>query len=213
MTFKTHPKVYRFKKITDWLSRGTYSKNLAKELEEDFKIRETILSFFGKKAMIEKIEIERVGDKINILIHTAKPGLVIGQKGELVEKLKQKIKKEILKEEKELRVEIRDVPFPWASAEIVAQWVALQLEKRLPYRKVLKQALAKASSTKGVKGVKIQVSGRLDGVEIARSEWVKKGALPRTTIRSDIDFAVKEAKTKVGIVGVKVWIYKGERED
>ena len=212
MTFKTHPKVYRFKKITDWLSRGSYSKNLAKELEEDFKIREMVFSYFGKKAMIEKVELERVGDKINVLIYTAKPGLVIGQKGELVEKFKQKIKSQIFKGKKELRVEIRDVQFPWASAEIVAQWVALQLEKRIPYRKVLKQALEKVSTTKGVKGVKIQVSGRLDGVEIARSEWMKKGSLPRTTIRSDIDFAVKDAKTKVGIVGVKVWVYKGERE-
>jgi len=212
MTFKTHPKVYRFKKITDWLSRGSYSKNLAKELEEDFKIREMVFSYFGKKAMIEKVELERVGDKINVLIYTAKPGLVIGQKGELVEKFKQKIKSQIFKGKKELRVEIRDVQFPWASAEIVAQWVALQLEKRIPYRKVLKQALEKVSITKGVKGVKIQVSGRLDGVEIARSEWMKKGSLPRTTIRSDIDFAVKDAKTKVGIVGVKVWVYKGERE-
>ncbi|MGB9598439.1 MAG: 30S ribosomal protein S3, partial [Minisyncoccales bacterium] len=155
---------------------------------------------------------ERVGERVDVFIFTAKPGFVIGPKGELVERLKQKIKNHILKGKSDLRIEIRDVQRPWVSAQIIAQWVALQLEKRMPYRKVLKQALEKATVNKEVKGVKIQVSGRLDGVEISRSEWMKKGSLPRTTLRADIDFAVKEAKTKVGIVGVKVWIYKGEKE-
>lgn len=213
MTFKTPPRVCRAQRMKDWLSRGTYEKNWAQKLKEDFEVRQLIFNTFGKKSLIEKVEIERVGEKITIIIFTAKPGFVIGQKGEMVERIREKIRNKIFKGEKEIYLEIRETSLPWVSASIVAQWVALQLEKRMPYRKVIKHALNKVMANKQVKGAKIQVAGRLDGVEIARTEWVKKGRLPRITLRSDIDFACEDAKTKVGIVGVKVWIYKGEKEE
>jgi small subunit ribosomal protein S3 len=117
------------------------------------------------------------------------------------------------KERKEVRIEIREIKDPWASASLVAQWVAQQIEKRVPYRKVLKQGLAKVSAHKEIQGVKIEVSGRLNGNEIARREWLKSGRLPLQTLRSDIDYMQTEAYCTYGVIGVKVWIYKGEKFD
>lgn len=210
MAFKSHPKGLRLKRMEDWNSRGFYEKNFSTMLEEDFKIRKFLEEKF-ERLTIEKIEIERSPGKINLIINTPRPGLIIGRGGQDVERLKDEIEKKILKGKKEIRIEIREVRNPWISAALVAKWMAIQIEKRVPYRRVLKQALARIMNQKGVEGARVQVAGRLDGVEIARTEWLKQGRLPRQTLRADIDFAQATAFCTYGTVGVKVWIYKGEK--
>ncbi len=257
MSHKVHPKAYRIKEISDWSSRGFYKKP-ADNLEEDFKVRK----FLGKKlkkAGVEKIDIERFSNKLNVIVFSSRPGIIIGRRGEGVENLKQQLIKKIITtkelgeykklarkdlgknrynknqeishplkkstakeknsslgrepKKKEVRIEIREVRNPWTSASLSAQWVAQQIEKRVNHRRVLKQAIGKIMINKEVKGVKIEVSGRLNGVEIARREWLRKGQLPLQTIRADIDYAKAEAHCTYGVIGVKVWIYKGEKFD
>lgn len=210
MAKKTNPKILRIKGIENWNSRGFYEKDFAKLLEEDFKIRQYLNEKIGKSGL-EKIIIERFPEKINLIIYTSRPGLIIGRKGEGVEKIVQTLKKNVVGEKKDLKVEIREVKNPWTSAPLVAQWMAEQIEKRVPYRRVLKGALARIMSQKEIQGAKVEVSGRLDGVEIARKEWLKSGRLPRQTLRADIDYAESRAFCTYGTVGVKVWIFKGER--
>lgn len=210
MAKKVHPKAFRIRKTEDWDSRGIYEKDFSLKLEEDFKIRRFLEEKIGELGL-EKIEIERFPAKINIIISTARPGLIIGRGGEGVEKLKEELEKKILKTSSELKIEIREVKNPWTSAVLVAKWMASQVEKRVGYRKVLKQALDKIMVQKGVEGAKVQLAGRLDGIEIARTEWLKKGRLPRQTLRANIDFAEDRAYCTYGVVGVKVWIYKGEK--
>jgi small subunit ribosomal protein S3 len=197
--------------MEDWNSRGFYEKDFAKKLEEDFKIRKYLEENF--KEGLERIEIERSPGRINLIINTSRPGLIIGRGGEGVEKIKKDIEEKILKRKGELRIEVREVKNPWASATLVAKWMAGQIEKRVPYRRVLKTALARIMAQKGVEGARVQVAGRLDGVEIARTEWLQQGRLPRQTLRSNIDYAQATAFCTYGTVGVKVWIYKGEKFD
>ncbi|MCD6402448.1 30S ribosomal protein S3 [bacterium] len=213
MAHKVHPKIFRVKETSDWNSRGFYEKDFAQKLEQDFKIRQFLKKKLGSMG-IEKVEIERFPGKINVIISTIRPGFIIGRGGKGIEELKEELEKEILRGRKkgeEIRLEVREVKTPWASATLTAQWMAQQIEKRIPYRRVLKQALNKVMSVKGVKGCRVQVSGRLNGVEIARKEWLQKGRLPRQTIRADIDYAHKEAYCSYGVIGVKVWIYKGDK--
>jgi len=210
MGHEVHPKAFRIKEITDWNSRGFYKKKLPEYLEEDFKIREFLKKRIGKLG-IEKIEIERFPGKITVIISSARPGLIIGRGGEGIEELRKQLEKELVKGKKEIKIEIREVKNPWASASLAAQWVAQQIEKRTPFRRVLKQAIDKIMVTKGVEGCRVEVAGRLGGVEIARTEWLKRGRLPRQTIRADIDYAKAEALCTYGIIGIKVWIYKGEK--
>lgn len=219
MTHRVHPKVFRIKEITDWDSRGFYQKNFPANLEEDFKIREFLRKKLGKIG-VEKIEIERFPEKINIVISSARPGMIIGRGGGGVEELKRELEA-ILKfttpalgagtRKRELKLEIREVKNPWASASLAGQFIAQQIEKRIHHRRVLKQALDKIMAVKGVEGVRVEVAGRLNGVEIARTEWLKRGKLPRQTIRADIDYAKSRAYCTYGVIGIKVWIYKGER--
>jgi len=212
MTHKVHQKVFRIKEVSDWDSRGFYGKNFSQKLEEDFKIRRFLKEKLGNIG-IEKVEIERFPGKINVIVSTLRPGLVIGRGGKGVEELRKELVDRVFKKEekKELRLEIKEVKDPWSSATLAAQWLAQQIEKRVRYRRVLKQAISKISSAKGVKGCRAQVTGRLNGVEIARREWLQKGKLPRQTIRADIDFAHTKAFCTYGVIGVKVWIYKGEK--
>jgi len=214
MAHEVHPKVFRIKDLSDWHSRWLDKKNFPQYLEEDFMIREFLNKKFGKMGL-EKVEIERFPGKIIVIIYSARPGLIIGRGGEGVEGLTKKIKNIISKfhpkEKLELKIEIREVKNPWTSSALVAQWIAQQIEKRTPFRRVLKQALEKIMSQKGVEGARVEVAGRLDGAEIARTEWLKKGKLPRQTLRADIDFAKSTAFCTYGAVGVKVWIYKGEK--
>jgi len=210
MTKNVHPKAFRIRRIEDWDVRGFYEKNFAPLLEEDFKIREFLKKKIGKLG-VEKIEIDRSPGKINVIISSARPGLIIGRGGGGVEELKKEIEKEILKIKSELKIEIREIRTPWLSASLIAQWMADQIEKRVRYRRVLKGALDKIMSQKGVEGARVEVAGRLDGVEIARREWLKRGRLPRQTLRADIDYAQARAYCTYGVVGIKVWIYKGEK--
>jgi len=213
MTHRVHPKAFRIKEITDWNSRGFYQKSLPQYLEEDFKIREFLKKKIGKLG-VEKIEIERFPGKIIIIISSARPGLIIGRGGGGIEELKKELELSLVpgnEEKKEIKLEIKEIKNPWASAPLAAQWIAQQIEKRIPPRRVLKQALDKITVSKTVKGARVEVSGRLGGAEIARRQWLKKGKLPRQTLRADIDYAQEEAFCTYGVIGVKVWIYKGEK--
>jgi len=218
MSHKVHPKAYRLRELADWESRWFDKKNLPQNLEEDFKIRE-FLKKKTDKLGVEKIEIERFPGKVIIIISSARPGLIIGRGGTGVEELKKQLEKILMKGKvllrgvkgKEIKIEIREIRDIWSSAPLAAQWMIQQIEKRVRYRRILKQALEKITSSKEVKGAKVQLTGRLDGVEIARREWLKKGKLPRQTIRADIDYIHDEAQCTYGKIGVKVWIYKGEK--
>jgi small subunit ribosomal protein S3 len=213
MAHRVHPKAYRLMGATDWDSRWLTKKSLSRYLEEDFKIR-SFLEEKLKDCSVKNIEIERFPGKLNIIINTARPGLVIGRGGSGAEELKKAIEKKIsLKkdEKREIRIEIREVKNPWAEAHLAAQWIAQQLEKRVHFRRVIKQSLDKIMTNKEVKGARVEVAGRLGGSEIARREWLKKGRLPRQTLRADIDYAQAEAFCSYGVIGVKVWIYKGEK--
>lgn len=220
MTHKVHPKIFRTKELINWSSRWLDRKKIPQYLEEDFKIRE----FFNKKLGkigIEEVEIERLPGKVNVIISSARPGLIIGRAGSGVEELKRGLEKLLnLKKssltpapasKRETRIEIREIKNPWLSAALSSQWVAQQIEKRMPFRRVLKQTLDKIISQKGVEGCRIEVAGRLGGSEIARTEWLKKGRLPRQTLRADIDYAKAQAYCSYGVVGIKVWIYKGDK--
>jgi small subunit ribosomal protein S3 len=212
MAHKVHPKIYRITKTEDWLTKGFYFKKMKEYLEEDFKIREFLKQRIPKLALGE-IEIERKGNQIKVIINTARPGLIIGRKGEGVERIKRALIKSLgFSPEKKIDIEIVEIKKPWTSASFVAHWMASKIESRVPYRKVLKGALSQILTNKEVKGARVQVAGRLDGVEIARKEWLQEGSLPRTTLRADIDFYKTEAQTTYGKIGIKVWIYKGEKE-
>ncbi len=213
MTHKVHPKIHRIGETKDWNSKGFYEKDFSNFLKEDYEIRKLLKKTLRDMA-VARVEIERSMDSVSILIHSARPGLIIGRGGEGVKILKEKIEKVIKKTTEKkvssIRLEIKEVKDPWLSASLVAQDIARQIEKRLPYRKVVKQALHKIVLHKEVKGVRIQVSGRLNGTEIARSEHFQQGQLKRATIRSNIDYELEMARCSYGAIGVKVFIYKGE---
>jgi small subunit ribosomal protein S3 len=212
MSHKVHPKAYRIKGTDDWQSKGFYCKKYPVYLEEDYLIRNFLEEKLEKMA-VEHVEIKRFPEKISVIINSARPGLIIGRGGEGVEKLKKELVKKIGNKAsfKEINLEIKEIRNPWTSAPLSAQWVTQQLERRVPYKRVLKQVLEKIITNKEVEGARVEVAGRLDGVEIARREWVKKGKLPRQTIRADIDYSQKIARCSFGAIGVKVWIYKGEK--
>jgi small subunit ribosomal protein S3 len=212
MSHKVHPKVYRIKEMKDWFSRGFYEKNFSRYLEEDFKIREFLMEKL-KEASVENVEIERSLSAVKIIIKTSRPALVIGRGGEVVEKLKKDLVKKLqIKEGKrEMKIEIQEVKNPWFSANICAQWVAQQIKRRVQFRRVMKMVLSKIMFQKGVKGARVEIAGRLNGVEIARTEYLKEGQLPRQNLRADIDYGTSLAFCTYGVIGVKVWIYKGEK--
>ncbi len=186
-------------------------KNFVNQLKEDFQIREFFQKNFSDFG-IDSIIIERLPGEVKLFIHTSRPGFLIGRRGEEIERIKERIEKEILgKKEKEvLRLEIVEIRGYWTKANLAAQWIAKHIEKRMPYRRVLKQALEQIMANKEVKGAKVEVSGRLDGSEIARREWLKQGQLPLQTLKADIDYARVHAFCSYGTIGVKVWVYKGE---
>lgn len=217
MAHKTNPKIMRIRETKDWHSRWFKKGDMKDLLEEDYRIRE-FLNKKIKEGGVDKIDIERFPGKTNIIIYSSRPGLIIGRRGKGIEELKQGILEIVSKNEKEkskkkgeISLEIREVRDMWESASLVAQWVAKQIERRVGYRRTLKQALAKIQERKNIKGARIEVAGRLDGVEIARTEWMKFGKFPRQTLRSDIDYAKARAYCTYGVVGVKVWLYKGEK--
>ncbi|MEK7139000.1 MAG: 30S ribosomal protein S3 [Patescibacteria group bacterium] len=192
----------------DWVSRWFGYKNYKDYLKGDVVVRE-FLNKRLKNMAVDRVEIERGTGALNILIFTARPGLIIGRGGTGVEDLKMAIQK-LLKKKVGVRIEIQEIKNPEKSASIMAESIVDQIEKRVPYRRIMKQTISKIMSNRDIKGVKVQISGRLDGAEIARSEHLEEGSLPLQTLRADIDFAKATAMTTYGTVGVKVWIYKGE---
>lgn len=184
-----------------WYSKQDYIKNL----HEDIKIRRFLLKKF-KNASVVKIVIERFPEKINVNLHTAKPGMVIGQKGQNIEAVKQELKKMA---DKPIGMNIIEVKKPEIIAQAIAEAVALQIEQRMPFRRVMKAELRRAMRG-GVEGVKIQISGRLNGADMARTEKYMEGRVPLHTLRAKIDFGFKEALTTFGQIGVKVWTYTGD---
>ena len=195
----------------DWASRWFGGRKYKDYLKDDLKIR----AFLEKKLKnmgIDRIDIERGTDVLNIIIHTSRPGFLIGRGGTGIEELKSAIH-QVLKKKLTVRLEIQEIKSPELSAKIMAESIVEQTEKRIPYRRLLKQTLAKIMANRQAKGAKIFMGGRLDGAEIARSEHLEEGSLPLQTIRADIDFARSTAHTTYGTIGVKVWIYKGEKFD
>ncbi|HEV3111199.1 MAG TPA: 30S ribosomal protein S3 [Candidatus Binataceae bacterium] len=203
---KTHPRGFRLGVIETWDSKWFAGHTYTKLLHEDLRLRE----FIKKRlyhAGISKIEIERMANKAKINIHTARPGIVIGKKGAEIEKLKVDIQK--LMKGKEAYINIHEVRRPDLDPQLVAENVALQLERRVAFRRAMKEAVTRAMRM-GAQGVKIHVSGRLAGAEIARREWYREGRVPLQTLRANVSYGFAEAKTTYGIIGIKVWIFRGE---
>ncbi|MFH0739726.1 MAG: 30S ribosomal protein S3 [bacterium] len=217
MSHKVHPKSFKIREMKDWLSRGFYKNNFPVYLEEDFIIR----SFITKKlaqGIIQEVEIERTSVALKIIIKTSRPALIIGRGGKGVEELRAGIEKAISKvrgkiktDKNSIKIEIIEIRNPWLSPSLTAQWMSGQIEKQVPFRRVLKMALSKTAEQKEIKGVKVEVSGRLNGVEISRREWLKDGRLPLQTIRAIVEYGAAEAHCTYGVIGVKVWMYKGEK--
>jgi small subunit ribosomal protein S3 len=202
---KVHPIGQRLGIIKTWDSKWFAKKGYKDLLFEDLSIQKYIKNNLYH-AGIPKIEIERTGKKIRATIHTARPGIIIGKKGAEVEKLKKELEKRI---GREMSIDIKEIRKPELDAQLVAENIALQLEKRIAFRRAMKKAVA-SSQRFGALGIKVMCSGRLAGAEIARTEWYREGRVPLHTFRSDIDYGVAEAKTTYGRIGVKVWIYKGD---
>ena len=202
---KVNPISFRLGYIKTWDSRWFAKKDFAAFVYEDRKIRD----FIKKKlyhAGISKLLIERAADKLKVKIHTARPSIVIGKKGAEIDKLKQEIEKQI---KRPVILDIHEVRKPELDAQLVAESVALQLERRVSFRRAMKKAVF-TSLRLGAKGVRIACVGRLGGAEMARREWYREGRVPLHTLRADIDYGFAEAKTTYGIIGVKVWMFKGE---
>ena len=176
-------------------------------LEEDYKIRKYIKDEFST-AGISKIEISRRSDQVGLGIHTSRPGIIVGRSGSGIDKIKDDLQK-VLKQSALIRVNVTELKNMDADANLIGEFIAEQLEKRIPFRRATRQAIQKAQRA-NAQGIKVQVSGRLNGAEIARSEWVREGRVPLQTLRADIDYATKEANTTYGILGIKVWVFNGE---
>ena len=202
---KVNPHGLRVGIIKDWDSKWYAEKEFADYLVEDYNIR----TFLKKKLYtsgISKIEIERASDRIKVVVHTAKPGMVIGRGGEDIKKLKDELQKLT---EKKLIIDIKEIKRPDKDAQLVAENIALQLENRISFRRAMKSTM-KRTMTSGAQGVKTAVSGRLGGADMARTEFYSEGTIPLQTLRADIDYGFAEADTTYGKVGVKAWVYNGE---
>lgn len=210
MGHKVSPISFRLQVNKNWQSRWFAGKDYAKQLHEDLKIRKFILSELGMRAGIANVEIERNANQVSVTINTAKPGVVIGRGGAGAAELKSKLEKLTTGKIKDINV--FEVKNPDGNAQIIADNVAQQLERRIAFKRATRQAVEKAQKV-GVKGIKIMVGGRLNGAEIARSEFVIKGKIPLATINAQIDYATSKAKTTYGILGVKVWVYNGMAEN
>ena len=202
---KVHPKGFSLGVIEGWDSRWFARREYAELLHEDIKVR----NFLKKRlyhAGVSKIEIERAANKAKINIHTARPGIVIGKKGAEIEKLKAELARLT---KKETFINIHEVRRPDLDAQLVAENVALQLERRVAFRRAMKEAVSRGMRM-GAQGIKVHCAGRIGGAEIARSEWYREGRVPLHTLRADISYGLAEAKTTYGVIGVKVWIFRGE---
>jgi small subunit ribosomal protein S3 len=202
---KVHPYGFRLGYTKPWKSRWYMDRDYSKMLIEDIKLKAELKDKL-KSAGVSSIEIERPGNKLRIIIRTARPGIIIGRKGVEIDKLKAELTK---RTNRDVFVDILEVHKPELDAQLVAESIALQLEKRVGFRRAMRKSVDSALRF-GCKGIKVRVSGRLNGNEIARSEWYLQGRLPLHTLRADIDYGFAEANTTYGKIGVKTWVYKGE---
>jgi len=202
---KTHPYGFRLGYNKPWKSRWYAGRDYAELLHEDVRLRKELKEKL-KSAGVSAIEIERPGNKLRIIIKTARPGIIIGRKGAEIDKLKGDLQK---RTSREVFVDIQEVHKPELDAQLVSEGIALQLEKRVGFRRAMRKSVDSALRF-GCKGIKVRVSGRLNGNEIARSEWYLQGRLPLHTLRADIDFGFSEARTTYGVIGVKCRVYKGD---
>jgi len=217
MSHKVHPIGYRLGINVDWNSRWFDAKKYPQKLSQDIAIREYLTKKL-RGAGVERIEIERTSNQISVIIHSSRPGIIIGRAGAGAEGLNKdiarvmrKVAKGVDEQEAQLKIEVREVRNPESFASLVGLSVAEQIERRMPFRRVIKRSMERIMINKEVKGARIMLSGRLGGAEMARKEWIKEGNMPRNTLRSDIDFSVQEAYTTYGVIGIKVWIYKGQK--
>jgi small subunit ribosomal protein S3 len=202
---KVHPYGFRLGVTKTWRSRWFAKQDYAKLLREDLELKDALRSRL-KAAGISSIEVDRPGNKLRITIHTSRPGIIIGRKGAEIEKLKGDLAK---KTKREVFIDIQEVHKPELDAQLVSESIALQLEKRVAFRRAMRKAVDSALRF-GCKGIKVRVSGRLNGAEIARTEWYLQGRLPLHTLRADVDYGFTEANTTYGVIGIKCWVYKGE---
>src|SRR4051795_6719244 len=202
---KVHPYGFRLGITKTWRSRWFAKQDYAKLLLEDLELKQTLMARL-KAAGVSSIEVDRPGNKLRITIRTSRPGIVIGRKGAEIEKLKGDLAR---KTKREVFIDIQEVHKPELDAQLVAESIALQLEKRVAFRRAMRKAVDSALRF-GCKGIKVRVAGRLNGAEIARKEWYLQGRLPLQTLRADIDFGTAEANTTYGVIGVKCWVYQGE---
>jgi small subunit ribosomal protein S3 len=206
---KVHPIGIRLGITKDWDSKWyADSKAFPEFVHTDFRIRDFLKEKL-KEASVSRIQIERSARKAHITIHTARPGIVIGKKGEDIENLRVQVTKMLEMDLKEVRINIAEIRKPELDAQLVADGIAQQLERRVMFRRAMKRAVTNTMRL-GAQGIKVKVSGRLNGAEIARSEWYREGRVPLHTFRADIDYGLAEAHTTYGVIGVKVWIFRGE---
>jgi len=202
---KVHPYGFRLGYTKPWKSRWFVERDYSKLLLEDYKLKAELKEKL-KSAGVSSIEIERPGNKLRIIIRTARPGIIIGRKGAEIDKLKGELQK---RTSRDVFIDITEVHKPELDAQLVSESIALQLEKRVGFRRAMRKAVDSALRF-GCKGIKVRCGGRLNGAEIARSEWYLQGRLPLHTLRADIDYGLAEAHTTYGVIGVKCWIYNGE---
>ncbi|ACU90844.1 30S ribosomal protein S3 [Desulfomicrobium sp. ZS1] len=205
MGHKVHPYGFRLGYNKNWKSRWFSDKKYAEYVFEDSRLRKYVKEKLFH-AGISKIEIERAADKVRLILFTARPGIVIGRKGVEIEKLRAELKGKFARE---FVIEVNEIRRPETDAQLVAESIAQQLERRVAFRRAIKKTLGMAQKF-GALGIKVQCGGRLGGAEIARTEWAREGRVPLHTLRADIDYGVALAKTTYGIIGVKVWVFKGE---
>ena len=202
---KTHPYGFRLGYNTTWHSRWYAEGDYSRLLHDDLKLRGQLKARLSH-AGVSEIDIERAADKLRVTIYTSRPGIIIGRRGAEVDKLRDDLAKSV---GREVHINIQEIQRPELDAQLVSESIAGQLERRVSFRRAMKKAMESAFRF-GAKGVKIMVSGRLGGAEIARSEWYQEGRLPLHTLKADIDYGLAEAHTTYGLIGVKVWLYKGE---
>jgi len=206
---KINPTSFKLSVNKDWKSRWFGAKKYKEFLKEDLMIRK-FLDKKLKNMSVDRVEIEKSPDVLTVIISTARPGLIIGRGGTGIEDLRKEIVR-MVKRKTAVRIDVQEYKSPEMSAAIMAEAMVEQIEKRTPYRRVLKQTLAKITANRAVKGAKVTIAGRLDGNDIARTEHLEQGSLPLQTLRADVDYARATAHTTFGTVGIKVWIYKGLR--
>lgn len=203
---KVHPVGFRLGFNKEWQSRWFSKKEYVNQLHEDLRLRDGLKKRLTH-AGVSRIDLERAGKKLTVTIHTSRPGIIIGKKGSEVDRLKEDLQRNL---GRDVYIKIEEIHRPETDAQLVAESIAIQIVKRVAFRRAMKRSLETAMKF-GALGIRVRTAGRLNGAEIARSEWYLEGQVPLQTLRSDIDYGFAEARTTYGVIGIKVWIYKGEK--